>query len=266
MSATALLGDFKSELAQLEVTHDKAVALQSAGHLQIADLDYLVEALALHLSASFESFLNDLFLDLMTGSSGLQGVGTYVTPMAAHLVREILYGDSDIMSWLPLKTLQNRATRFLPFGQPFTRLAFRKLDLIEDLRIVRNRIAHHGQRARQQYENRIVRGDLSLTRPARWLTHEPLPAGGDNLVRIIRLIDAISVVVSTDSPAVDSLLGPANLIAPDQPVPAGSYRCATCNTQRSSASDEKLGQCTTCAAIARTKPGLWALNQLNAPP
>lgn len=253
MPAPGLLADFAAELALLRSTHDKTIALQASGHLDAADLDYAIEALALHLHASFEAFLNDLFLDVLSSQSGLAHVASFVTLTDRSLVREILYGDDDQMEWLPTSRLLARASRFLSLGQPFTRLRYRKLEPIDNLRYVRNRIAHHGEKARETYETRIMRGDESFARPARWLTHTRPGHASDNLMQIIQTVEACATGIATDDPDIDSLLGAAFLIDPGASVPAGTYRCEACGFEANLAAETKLAACGEHEAAAKWK-------------
>ena len=260
MSAAGLLADFVAELALLRSTHDKMIALQTGGHLDTADLDYAIEALALHLHASYETFLNDLFLDIVSSQSGLLNVSSHVNLTDRKRVREILYGDVDQMEWLPITRVCARAGRFLALGQPFTRLRFRKLEPIDNLRHVRNRIAHHGEKARETYEAKIMRGDEAFARPARWLTHIRPGYGLDNLMQIIDVVEATARVIASDDPDIDGLLGPAFLIDPGASVPAGTYRCEECDVEATFADETKVGACVLHEMAAK-----WKLASLGEP-
>jgi hypothetical protein len=247
----------------LRATQGKAVNLRENGSLDLGDLDYIVEALALHLFASFESFVNDIFLLILSEGSEMTVVRSRLRTNDPAVAREILYGDSEVLEWSPVAVVVRRANRFLEYGQPFSRLRFRNLEPVDNLRVIRNRIAHHGEKARATYEAKIMRGDQGFARPARWLTHVKAGRTSDNLTLLIDAISAVAEVISTDDPDLDSLLGPPFQIDAGASVPACVLSCRACRSTESISSESKAPGCSTCEQAGVDTPAKWDLVDLN---
>jgi hypothetical protein len=205
MTAILLSGSFKMELQSLRATYLRILRAQTNGHLTSLDLDYTVESLALHAYSSFELFMSDLFVESISNSSGMKNVRSYLNAPSMDHARDIVYGDEKWLDWLPLSKTCDRADRYLEYGQPFVRLRLRSLQLLDLMRIVRNRIAHRSEEALKAYARAIIKTDKSLAQPSRWLQHKPAGLPNDHFTLILALMEACCAAVTVDAPALDSI-------------------------------------------------------------
>lgn len=244
--------------------------LRSKNILTIAELDLAAEAALLSLHTSFETFVRELYLECITGSTQITGVRSKLRASSAEDAQALVTGDRPFVEWLPLGKTLDRALVHLHGGQPFVRLwqrdqVMRHLNL---LHVVRNRVAHSSEQALRKYETQVSRGDAAFHRPARWLLHAPSSKTNFEL-----LADSTTAACQDLSADVRTpiLLGPAVVSDGQQGAP-GKYRCVTCGRVQHRPTWSPLApcpQCSTtrtcpsCSEVKRSK-SKWRLETLRA--
>lgn len=121
--------------------------------------------------AFFERSLERLFIGLLCNGfiSGHSNIRPLVQVKSYKVAHSIIRGSRPYADWLPYQHTQERAKAFFSRGKPFTTL---ETNQFEDLRIIRNAIAHQSSSAKNRFETRII-GDRPLPpeqrRPAGYL-------------------------------------------------------------------------------------------------
>ena len=137
------------------------------------DVSSIYEGLFLSATASFEAFLEDLFVGLLV-NRGLVSARANIHPrviVKSHYVaRDLITGDRKFVDWLPYDLTRKRADAFFTGGRPFSLLPRDLEDDIEKCRRIRNAIAHQSRYAAGVFDRNVI-GALPL--PPR----ERVPAG-----------------------------------------------------------------------------------------
>ena len=121
--------------------------------------------------AFLERSLERLFVGLLCNGfiSGHSNIRPLVQVKSYKVAHSIIRGSRPYADWLPYQHTQERAKAFFSSGKPFTTL---EPNQFEDLRIIRNAIAHQSSSAKNRFETRII-GDRPLPpeqrRPAGYL-------------------------------------------------------------------------------------------------
>lgn len=121
--------------------------------------------------AFLERSLERLFVGLLCNGfvSGHSNIRPLVQVKSYKVAHSIIRGSRPYADWLPYQHTQERAKAFFSRGKPFTTL---ETNQFEDLRIIRNAIAHQSSSAKNRFETRII-GDRPLPpeqrRPAGYL-------------------------------------------------------------------------------------------------
>lgn len=169
-----LAEEFRARLNSLDSTRGRVEDLLVGGHISSEDVSGIYEGLFLRATASFEAFLEDLFVGLLVGSRGLVSARPRVHPrvtVGTHTVaRDLITGDRRFVSWLPYDLTKKRAEAFFTGGRPFTLLPGALEDDIQKCLWIRNAIAHRSWYARHVFERNVI-GTLPLS------PRERIPAG-----------------------------------------------------------------------------------------
>lgn len=136
------------------------------------DIETVYEGLFLRCMNAFESFLEDLFIEVMLERTSYSAsvVSTRIIATSRGAVWDVLLQGDDYLEWLPFGRTEKRANVFLNKGRPFTVLDDGDRSKLKQFMIIRNAIAHRSTFAQRQFFEKVV-GTLSL--PPR----ERTPAG-----------------------------------------------------------------------------------------
>lgn len=242
--AATLASNLVAELSDISGAAKRISLAQTRGSVTRKDLERSIEGLTLASHVSFEGFIRELFISCVEGTSSIPGVHSRLQRVTRTGAAEIVTGDSRYVDWLPLRETQARAYRFLANGLPFSRLAFRTQTSqnLDELHVVRNRIAHSGEEARARYEKSIMQSDLTFSEPSRWLMHEKNRVS--NLERILARLQLAAQVLGSDNPDIDAVLEKPAKAAANQHAPGGRYQCLSCGSEVRSKAPFKLPECT----------------------
>ncbi|WP_143055106.1 zinc ribbon domain-containing protein [Nocardioides luteus] len=218
---------------RLERLVKEGEALHAKGQLTLRNLDALRESALLDLYTSFELFLEDLFFAVLLGSSGISDSGGVVNFSDREQAEEILTGGNQYLIWLPFdkngKGVLPLAKRLLKDGRPFTRIERHKdeLDTLEELRIVRNAIAHRSSSARAALEPFVTH--LRQRRRTAAGLLEQVRQGQSQYESYSATVRQIGVALASAEDALArKFLSPERPYAPKANAPTGRYRCTRC--------------------------------------
>lgn len=147
------------QLERLGRTADRLETLHAQGSLARRDLDAVYEGIYIRALTVFESFIEDLFFDIMLGRV------TYpsrrdVVPRISVRNEAILYGivkpGRAHLDWLPYGSTRERARLYLRGGRPFCEVDGGADQTIYKWTVVRNRIAHDSREAQAKFEQHIL--------------------------------------------------------------------------------------------------------------
>jgi hypothetical protein len=187
--SSTLLRTFRAKLANLEEIRQKYENLFAAGNLALDDIYQGYSGLYLDLFTEFESFLESLFIGLLSGDyySSDPDVKRKVKFVPSSMSVEVLYSGRSYLDWIPYPdhTIA-RAKRFFDNGLPFTNVTQPAKDRLNNLYVIRNAIAHKSPKAQVEFQTLI--SYLTLLpherTPAGYLRSTPNPATGDTQFQI----------------------------------------------------------------------------------
>jgi hypothetical protein len=187
--SSTLLRTFRTKLTNLEGIQQKYENLFGAGDLALDDIYQGYSGLYLDLFTEFESFLENLFIGLLTGDyySSDPAVKRKVRLLPSSMSVEVLYSGRSYLDWIPYPDYTiARARRFFNDGLPFTKVTQPEKDRLNNLYIIRNAIAHKSPKAQLEFQALI--SYLTLLpherTPAGYLRSIPNPATGDTQFQI----------------------------------------------------------------------------------
>lgn len=163
---------FTGHLSEILKTHRKAERLAFNKTLVRRDLDLLYAGLLLDAVTSFERFLEDLFVGLLTTRlvHPSSQVNCRVTFRSNTVCREVINGGRSYVDWLPYDHTRKRAKSFFTGGRPFCDLPKPIQGKLDRIVYIRNAIAHRSNHSLRQFDTKVTQG-LTL------LTHEQTPTG-----------------------------------------------------------------------------------------
>ena len=182
--SSGLLRTFRAKLVHLERIRVKYEILFAANSLDINDIHQGYCGLYLDLFTEFESFLENLFVGLLTGDyySSDPDINRKVKLSPNSMVTDVLYSGRSYLDWIPYpRHTIERADRFFDNGLPFTKLDQLQKDRINNLHIIRNAIAHKSPKAQSNFLSLISHLTLlpQERTPAGYLRSIPNPSTGD---------------------------------------------------------------------------------------
>jgi hypothetical protein len=129
-------------------------------------LQQISELAFLRIYMAWETFLEDSFTRFMCGASSLSGSHprSYVKPLNIDHAREILIGPKlRYADWTDPQLVVERAELIFAGGRPFASPVRAATTELNDMRTVRNCIAHRSVHTREQF-NRLVQRRLGVAR------------------------------------------------------------------------------------------------------
>jgi hypothetical protein len=151
--------------------------LFSKNEIVTRDVQAVYEALFLRAVTSFEVFLEDQFIAIMSGHATYahrRRVSARMTAISRQALMDILLrgerGGEQYMTWLPFSQTERRANTYLKDGKPFSELTDGDKSMIRTIATIRNAIAHRSAHATNEFRRTVI-GSRSL------LPSEKSPAG-----------------------------------------------------------------------------------------
>lgn len=153
-----------AHLNYLESTRTKTETLMYNGEIVRRDIEQIYKGLYLEVVCSFEHFLEDLFIRLLTGRCRhpSSSVVPRVTFKSSKVARDVVLGGHNYVDWLPYNHTQQRANAFFRNGLPFTLLESRDKQIIDQICHIRNAIAHQSNHAKKQFDDKVI-GTIPIT-------------------------------------------------------------------------------------------------------
>lgn len=156
-STIILSNDFRTRLHSLEFTRKKLDILFSSSSITRRDIEQVYQGLFLESVAAFESFIEELFLGLLTGQ---------VNPHSTRTSPKVIFASRStampivfagrFYDWLPYNRTSERAEHFFKNGHPFSALLPNDISKTEEFRLIRNVIAHKSDHAKKLFEKSVI--------------------------------------------------------------------------------------------------------------
>jgi len=167
-STATLSNDFRTRLRSLEFTRRKSDILFSSGSITRRDIEQIYQGLFLESVAAFESFIEELFLGLLTGRVNPRSTRT--SPKVIFTSRSTampIVFAGRFYDWLPYSRTSERAKHFFKNGHPFSVLTSIDINKTDEFRFIRNAIAHKSDHAKKSFEKLVIGPTALLPRERR---------------------------------------------------------------------------------------------------
>ncbi|UOT08488.1 hypothetical protein MPY17_39515 (plasmid) [Rhodococcus opacus] len=247
------VGDLSRTLSSALTVESRIVAAGTAGGIDRAMSEAAAEGLLLTAYTAAEHFVREFFFELINGASLSSLFPSPLTGLDEDLNRSLVYLDTDKLEWmLPAGTVEPRADKLFPNGHPFLRLKWRDTfsGRLAAAKIVRDRIAHSGEKAETVYWAKVAERQQAYKRPGAWLISNSaeIATPTSNLRVLIDTLDGMAVALSDHSPDLDRLLGPSLAVADTTKAIPGTFKCSSCNAVAAAVVGSPIGRCrsTTC--------------------
>ncbi len=157
-------GDVVAELASsargLNQYLSRIEGLFLVRQLPMADVQRAYSGAFLSFYIALERTIQELFMGILMGRLIVSrpGIRPLVTVRSEVIARKIVRGDRRYVDWLPYNFTRDRANAFFSRGKPFEALTAAEVERLEDVRIIRNALAHGGEHAMAVFQRRFTAG------------------------------------------------------------------------------------------------------------
>jgi hypothetical protein len=169
----------KSEkLAIVASIWNRAGKINGVPRFSTDHLDMIVGLAFLSGFLAWERFLEESFILYLLGKSAQNGYKPfcYVIPKNRQHANEFCKGDRKFADWNDVNFVTNRSNQFFLDGKPFTDSLRTVTNSLNNMKTIRNAIAHQSTESQERFEN-LVRRELG------YYPHRTNP--GNFLLRII---------------------------------------------------------------------------------
>jgi hypothetical protein len=158
MPTPATLTRFVGSLRRLDYTRGRMEELYGRKRIVLRDLHSVYEALFLRAVTSFEVFLEDLFVSILTNKVRYSRtrVSVRMTAISTQALMDVLLQGQNYMAWLPFGRTEDRAKIYLKDGRPFTELTDSDKSVIRTITTIRNAIAHGSTHATSEFKRTVI--------------------------------------------------------------------------------------------------------------
>src|SRR4030067_1133454 len=162
---STLSNNFNSYIKSLERTRRKIESLFSQGDLSRREIEQIYGSLFLHVVIDFESFIENMFLGLLTNRFKIKKskIVPRVRFQSDIIARDVVLGGKRYVNWLPYEETENRAKIFFRNGLPFKSLDNNEIENLKNIHCIRNALAHRSRYSMQKFEKQVV-GSMPLTK------------------------------------------------------------------------------------------------------
>lgn len=231
MTAQDHLAHFDRAVDRCRRVRDVGQSAFASRSIRQTDLDHIYESTFLSAVTAWETFARSLFYSCLMGESGISTKPLVVfdnRPLAERVLLEA--AGARFLSWIKLDDLQKRADLLLAGGRPFSRLKFRPQDkqVLDQVRRVRNAIAHKGESARDEFKKISPSGlPPSRRHPAGYLqvmngnitTHE---------VYCLAMKRIAAALTASNDHKAEAFLAPEGDYENNQKPGLGTFVCSRC--------------------------------------
>lgn len=217
-SAIVISQKLVSHLANIDKTRKKSEELLNEGYLVNRDIDFIYSGLFIEAVTSFERFIEDLFVLLLSAKiiHPSKKVKTITTFGSTSIARHIIHGERPYLDWLPYERYtKKRAKAYFTNGLPFTGLDInlattttpsidKKIEKItERISIIRNVLAHKSLQSFNRFQSEIISSSGALRSrektPIGYLRglHTSHPTPTTRYEQIINEIKFISILLTS---------------------------------------------------------------------
>lgn len=249
MAGQDALQRFHSGLAELSKTADEA--LDSHSSLSPETRSSIVELAALRAASLFEELTKSILTLSLMEDPSVPSEGALLPARDDDDLRILLRtqgaSSRDWISFTKVQEMLAVADNYLKPGHAFDRIRYRNDDrqAIEDLRILRNAVAHPSEAAEREFRQLAARKRYQAARPAAYLLSK---SSGVEEVRLLlaRIRDIGTGLLERDPGKLENYFQPERSISGVEKAAAGDYECASCGNARMLANAGKLGTCDAC--------------------
>lgn len=151
-----VVDEFKKQISNAINLLDKIE--RSPKVLYQPQVDLIFELAFLKIFIAWEQFLEDTFARYMCGASSLSGKKPTRNATARYLdhALSIIYGGQPYADWTSVDIVVDRANRFFDKGEPYTTPLQSATKELRDMRRIRNHIAHHSNKSREDFNKLLV--------------------------------------------------------------------------------------------------------------
>lgn len=205
-STTALSKQLIGHLANIEKTRRKSEELLRTGKLSDRDVNIIYSGLFLEAVVSFERFLEDLFVDLLSEKvrHPLKRIQPKLSFKSSVLAQDVLLNERQYLDWLPYrKYTAKRAVRFFKSGLPFTGLDGTIESTTDNISVIRNALAHKSAHSLKAFNKKFILSAGGLhsreTTPVGYLRglHTSHPTDMTRYEQIINDMKKISILLTS---------------------------------------------------------------------
>jgi hypothetical protein len=145
-----------------------------ARELRQADVHRAYAGALLTFYVDLEASIESVFMGLLMGRLNVSAAGfqALVVIRSDVVARKVIRGDRGYVDWLPYGHTRDRAAAFFSRGEPFGSLTSVDAQPLENVRLVRNALAHGSDQAMRAFRKRFVDGrglPAEQRRPAGYL-------------------------------------------------------------------------------------------------
>jgi hypothetical protein len=174
--------NFKRALQRLDGTRRRLESLHNQIRISRADVERLYSGLYVSAVTTFEGFLEELFVGIVTGKIlfPARKVRSKLQFRSSPEAISIICGERNYVDWLPYQETLKRAMAYLNGGRPFSNLEQPEQQKLVAIHQIRNAIAHASDYAMGIFEKKIIANHVLLPRertPAAFL-RTPIGAPG----------------------------------------------------------------------------------------
>jgi hypothetical protein len=157
-SAVSRANQFTGHLTYIESTRAKMEKFINTRNIVRRDIDQIYRGLYLEAVCSFERFIEDLFIGLLVDrlKHPSPTVVPRVTFRSGIVARDVVFGGSNYVDWLPYSYTEKRANAFFRNGLPFTSLDPNDKRIILQICHIRNAIAHKSNYANNVFIRNVI--------------------------------------------------------------------------------------------------------------
>lgn len=156
--SVALLDSFHQKLNILDRIRNKQENLVLSNQIVIRDIEEVYGSIFLNAIASFEGFLEDLFVGLLVRQTHISRCNVRVGIQSYLVAREVIFKGRQYFNWLPYQNTKGVAKVFFTGGRPFTLLTSDEEEHLNSCLVIRNAIAHESRYAIDAFEKKVLTG------------------------------------------------------------------------------------------------------------
>jgi hypothetical protein len=139
---------------------DRLEKLHRNKELSQRDVTRAYEGAFLAYYTGLERHLEQLFMGVLMSRVVVSGRPARSLVTASEVTaRRIVAGDRPYADWLPIRHTTNRARKLLSEGRPFDRLSKVDSRVLEQMRVVRNAVAHQSSHANRRFQMEFIDGN-----------------------------------------------------------------------------------------------------------